>query len=528
MRVLVLGASGFVGQHVVRTLLERATHEVWSASRSGTFKVDVSRAVACDVEDEESLRSAIEASRCDLVVNLAGVYAWWLPDPDAFERVNVQGVRNLLSAVRSCAGRSPRLVHVSTVLAYGRPEGLGAGDAFDEDSPVGPTTSRYAASKQAGDLLVQAALESGDVAGSACYLACCIGADQKCVSPDRDVMRIADLISGAVPATIASDAVFTYVSVRDAAEAIARVGERACASGGGLTCRRRRVPKARLERRVRHARPASSRGVRLARGLGRGQVPGRRGPCSCSPTPACIHTWQVPSGRGPAPHGRILRRAAADLRCATRPPRGTYATATRTLARRGSCDHHTIAANGSALAAGTPKPKREVPGWVAMLGARVLTWYANNLTGSMPTAPVDLVRTATSGTLLFDASRSTAELGSEPRVRHASATRTQRASATRVRHALATWPPRTGRVVGPHHLPTGRAECAAVHAAYRHCILTRPPRGRHVAAVQYAPIKDALVEAIDFITERTTNPDGRALRDAEAMADARVRLLETD
>ena len=38
----------------------------------------------------------------------------------------------------------------------------------------------------------------------------------------------------------------------------------------------------------------------------------------------------------------------------------------------------------------------------------------------------------------------------------------------------------------------------------------------------------ALVEAIDFITERTTNPDGRALRDAEAMADARVRLLETD
>ena len=60
---------------------------------------------------------------------------------------------------------------------------------------------------------------------------------------------------------------------------------------------------------------------------------------------------------------------------------------------------------------GQPRPTREVPSWLALNAAKLSSWAATWITGVPPTAPVDLVRTATSGTLLFDASRSEAELG---------------------------------------------------------------------------------------------------------------------
>lgn len=81
-----------------------------------------------------------------------------------------------------------RLVHVSTVLAYGRPKGSGLTPetAFDESATPGPTTSRYAESKQAGDKFVRAALRTAGLDGCICYLACCIGADPKLLNPMRE------------------------------------------------------------------------------------------------------------------------------------------------------------------------------------------------------------------------------------------------------------------------------------------------------------------------------------------------------
>jgi dihydroflavonol-4-reductase len=97
---------------------------------------------------------------------------------------------------------------------------------------VGPHSSQYAASKHRGDLLAQQAFDAGRLRGCTLFLACCIGADPKLVDSNRDVMRILDLVQGAVPATIVSDVVFTYVHVRDAAEAIVRATERVSGRGG--------------------------------------------------------------------------------------------------------------------------------------------------------------------------------------------------------------------------------------------------------------------------------------------------------
>ena len=53
---------------------------------------------------------------------------------------------------------------------------------------------------------------------------------------------------------------------------------------------------------------------------------------------------------------------------------------------------------------------REIPPWLALGYGRLCSAVASRVTGVPPTAPADLVRTATSGTLLFDSRRSDAEL----------------------------------------------------------------------------------------------------------------------
>ena len=228
--VLVTGGTGFVGSHVIRLLLERQHYTVFCLCREGSFlplRELAGRSVhriTGDIESAEDVAAAIAASRPDYVFHLAGVYAWWQPSHSRFRNVNANGVRNIVAACSS----GPKLVHVSTVLAYGNPPGRGLTPetAFDELTPPGPAASAYASSKHEGDRIAQAAFEAGAVRGCTCFLACCIGADPKLLDAERDVMKIAPLVRGQIPATVASPTTFTYVYVRDAAEAIVRAAEK--------------------------------------------------------------------------------------------------------------------------------------------------------------------------------------------------------------------------------------------------------------------------------------------------------------
>ena len=325
MRLLVVG-HGFVGTHVVRCLLERQNHRVFTLCRSQN-RDDVPAGcsvVVGDLESVDSLSAALTLVDPDAVINCAGLYAWWHPDPDVYERLNVGGVRNLVAAITASAPHAA-LVQVSTVLAYGRccrPE-----EVFTEGSPFGPPASLYASSKARGDAIAQSAFDEAVLAGGTLYLACCIGSDPKLIVPERDVMRIADLVTGALPATVASETTFTYVAVRDAAEAIVRVAER----------------------------------------LGR------------PPTDDEHHRPTLRSGD---------RWLIGDQRLATR-------------------EYYALVAELS----GQPSPAYEVPGWLALVSARAMTWWATRVSGKPPTAPTDVVRTALHGSLCFSAAKSKAELG---------------------------------------------------------------------------------------------------------------------
>ena len=125
---LVTGASGFLGWHVARILLERG-YAVRALVRPGSRVNGLDVEVATgDLRDPASLERA--AAGCGLVFHVAADYRLWAANPDDLYRSNVEGTRNLLQAARNA--RVERIVYTSTVGCIGIPSG-GIGD---EDTPV--------------------------------------------------------------------------------------------------------------------------------------------------------------------------------------------------------------------------------------------------------------------------------------------------------------------------------------------------------------------------------------------------------
>jgi len=108
MNVLVSGGSGFVGREIVRQLVA-AGHRVRVLSR-GFCRLDPAvRSVRGSVLDPASLPEA--CAGCDAVVHLVGIISEI--GGQTFERVHVDGTRNILAAAR--AAGVPRFIHMSAL-----------------------------------------------------------------------------------------------------------------------------------------------------------------------------------------------------------------------------------------------------------------------------------------------------------------------------------------------------------------------------------------------------------------------------
>jgi GDP-4-dehydro-6-deoxy-D-mannose reductase len=151
VKVLVTGADGFVGRHLVRRLA-REGHRIVAACRPGGPAPDWGGArvttVPLELTDDRSVRDAA-ASGPDAVVHLAAVASnrEANADPGRAWTVNAAGTARLAEAL----GRETRLLLISSGEVYG----AGAGAPRRESDPIAPS-SPYAASKAGAEL---AALE---------------------------------------------------------------------------------------------------------------------------------------------------------------------------------------------------------------------------------------------------------------------------------------------------------------------------------------------------------------------------------
>jgi ornithine--oxo-acid transaminase len=148
---LVTGASGFVGGHVVRRLLDEG-YQVRCLARatSDTTQLDalpVEVAIA-DLRNPASLRRAVTG--CRYVVHSAALVSDWATVKE-IETANVTGTRDLLTA--SSAAAVERFIQISTTDVYGYPGGAEVG----EDQVAKGFRNWYAETKQSAEDAVQAA-----------------------------------------------------------------------------------------------------------------------------------------------------------------------------------------------------------------------------------------------------------------------------------------------------------------------------------------------------------------------------------
>ncbi|TMD03189.1 MAG: NAD(P)-dependent oxidoreductase [Chloroflexi bacterium] len=148
MRVLLTGASGFLGGAVARELLGRG-HDVAALVRRPGSQPPGTTAIAGDLTDAAALRAAVATMAPDCVVHLAAEIATQ-KDAARLREVNVEGTRRLVDACREST--RPRVVFASTVVT-----GDARGRLLEEDTPL-PVETEYGRTKQEGERLVR---ESG-------------------------------------------------------------------------------------------------------------------------------------------------------------------------------------------------------------------------------------------------------------------------------------------------------------------------------------------------------------------------------
>src|SRR5215213_7520222 len=144
MRVLVTGASGFLGKVTCARLLAEG-HDVLALVRRPGSEPPGTSAVPGDLTSADALAPAVAGAAPDAVLHLAAEIASQRSEAKV-RAVNVEGTRALVDAC--VAAGSPRVVFTSTVVT-----GDAGGRLLTEDEPL-PVATPYGRSKQDGERLL--------------------------------------------------------------------------------------------------------------------------------------------------------------------------------------------------------------------------------------------------------------------------------------------------------------------------------------------------------------------------------------
>ena len=155
MKVLVTGADGFIGSHLVESLIDKG-YEVVAFCLYNSFgswgwldninpeKKKYVKVILGDIRDSSSIREAMHG--CEIVFHLAALIAipYSYKSPSSYVDTNINGTLNILQLARDLD--ISRVVHTSTSETYGSARFV----PITEDHPLA-AQSPYAASKIGAD-----------------------------------------------------------------------------------------------------------------------------------------------------------------------------------------------------------------------------------------------------------------------------------------------------------------------------------------------------------------------------------------
>src|SRR5438477_2544989 len=220
MKVLVTGATGFVGSHVAQALAAQGADLrllVRPSSRMENIASLNAERVTGDLRDPDSLKRAMQD--CEFVFHVAADYRLWVRDPQAMYRANVEGTRSILQAAQEAGVR--RVVYTSTVATMGFTSN---GQPCDEDSPVclDDMIGHYKRSKFMAE---QAVLEAARAGANVILLNPTAPVGEQDIKPTPTGRIIVDFLNRKFPAYV--DTGLNLVDVREVARAHLAATEKA-------------------------------------------------------------------------------------------------------------------------------------------------------------------------------------------------------------------------------------------------------------------------------------------------------------
>jgi len=218
MKIFITGGTGFIGRYTTE-LLSKTNHQlkllVRKTSNSSFLKKLNVTIVEGDLADKKSLLEGMKD--CDSVINIAAHYTFWEPDNKIYSDVNIEGTRNVMECALETGIK--KIVHISTAGIYGKPKD----DPFTEESSVGPIQySEYFRTKYEAEKIVWNLFKEKGLPVVVIYPVCVLGAGDTKASG----RYIHDLINRKLPATIFNNHTFSFVYVKDVAQAIVNALEK--------------------------------------------------------------------------------------------------------------------------------------------------------------------------------------------------------------------------------------------------------------------------------------------------------------
>lgn len=151
MKVLVTGASGFVGQHLLDIL--KTNHSIVGTVNDNL--PDSSENISfekLDITQKDQVFEILNRHRPDVIVHLAAISITWSENPEEIFKINFDGTFNIYDSIIKIAQKepySPKVIFASSGTIYGKADHP---ESITEDTEIKPLNF-YSTSKACADRL---------------------------------------------------------------------------------------------------------------------------------------------------------------------------------------------------------------------------------------------------------------------------------------------------------------------------------------------------------------------------------------